>query len=347
MIEVIKDKEQWDEQLALVEYLDFYHTYDYHYLSKKDDELPILIKYKDGNNCLILPLLMRSIENTAYNDATSVYGYAGILTLHMDEYFNKENFHNELNTFFNENNIVSVFSRLHPYLENEEMIFEGLGIIRSLGNVVYVDLTKTLEEQRAKFNKRLKSYLNKSRNLSTVIDANTEDYIETFIKLYELNMKRVDAEESYFFPDSYFYQILSSNDFESELKLCVHNETQAIIGGAIFIKKGNIVQYHLSALSEDSFHIDVDPIKLVIDEMRIKATKEGFKYFNLGGGRGSSDDSLFRFKSGFSKEFKPFKLWKYIVNEEVYRMLVKNHVKGYTKDHLSIDYFPAYRIKLN
>ena len=157
MIEVIKDKKQWDEQLALVEYLDFYHTYDYHYLSKKDDELPILIKYKDGNNCLILPLLMRSIENTAYNDATSVYGYAGILTLHMDEYFNKENFHNELNTFFNENNIVSVFSRLHPYLENEEMIFEGLGIIQSLGNVVYVDLTETVEEQRAKFNKRLKS----------------------------------------------------------------------------------------------------------------------------------------------------------------------------------------------
>ena len=30
-------------------------------------------------------------------------------------------------------------------------------------------------------------------------------------------------------------------------------------------------------------YIDVEPIKLIIDETRIKSTKEGLKYFNLTG----------------------------------------------------------------
>ena len=163
--------------------------------------------------------------------------------------------------------------------------------------------------------------------------------------LYEENMRRVDADDSYFFSDKYYQEILSSDDFESVLKLCIHNETQSIIGAAIFIKTGDIVQYHLSGLSEDTY--EVDPIKLIIDEARIEATDEGYKIFNLGGGRGSNEDSLFRFKSGFSKDFKDFKVWKYIVDEEAYKNLVKNRL-GTTEDiELSYSgFFPAYRAKL-
>ena len=74
--------------------------------------------------------------------------------------------------------------------------------------------------------------------------------------------------------------------------------------------------------------------------MRIKATKEGFKYFNLGGGRGSSDDSLFRFKSGFSKDFKEFKVWKHIVDEYAYNILVERNLGA---DYVT-SFFPAYRL---
>ena len=251
----------------------------------------------------------------------------------------------ELNAFFNENNIISVFSRLHPFLEREEKFLQGLGTITNLGKVVYIDLTETLENQRAKYNRRLKTYLNKSRKSCTVIDANLETHIDTFIHLYHENMKRVDAEDKYFFDDAYYNQILSSEDFDSELKLCIDNETQTIIGAAIFIKKGDIVQYHLSGLSDG--HYDLNPIKLIIDEMRIKSTKEGFKYFNLGGGIGNEEDSLFIFKSRFSKDVKEFKLWKYIVNQEAYSALVENHFKDHPEVNLQdVGFFPAYRAKL-
>lgn len=342
MIEVIKDKNGWSEQISLVKHSDFYHTYDYHQLSKNEDEDPILIKYTDDDSALIIPLLLRNIENSVYKDLTSVYGYAGPLVLNISGQFNLENFQNELNDFFNQNNIVSVFTRLHPYIEQQEMILNGLGNVTTHGKVVNIDLTDTIENQRTKFNRRLKTYLNKSRRSCTVIKGNVDDHLDAFINLYHENMKRVDAEDSYFFSNEYYREILSSSDYESELSLCIHNETQAIIGASMFMKKSNIVQYHLSGLSED--HFELNPIKLIIDEMRIKSTEEGYKYFNLGGGLGSNEDSLFKFKSGFSKDFKEFKTWKYIVNEEMYKKLTTDK-QGEDFELNDNDFFPAYRSK--
>jgi lipid II:glycine glycyltransferase (peptidoglycan interpeptide bridge formation enzyme) len=342
MIEVIKEKKAWKEQIAMVTNSDFYYTYDYHHLSANEDEQPILIKYTEGKTVILMPLLLRDIENSSYKDVTSVYGYAGPLVQSIREDFNNDNFKKELNAFFNDNNIVSVFTRLHPYIDHQEMILNGLGTVMTHGKVVNIDLTDTIENQRAKFNRRLKTYLNKSRKSCTVIEGNLDDHLDAFIKLYHHNMERVGANDDYFFTNKYYREILSSSDYESELSLCIYNETQEIIGASMFMKKGNIVQYHLSGLSED--HFELNPIKLILDEMRIKSTEEGYKYFNLGGGLGSVEDSLFKFKSGFSKDFKDFKTWKYIVNENAYSSLTIDKLG----EDLGIEdhgFFPAYRSK--
>ncbi len=342
MIEAIKDKEAWRKQIALVANSDFYYSYDYHCLSKKEEEQPVLLKYSDGQTSILIPLLIRNIENTNYKDATSVYGYAGPLVQQTNGDIDVDKFQKELNAFFHKHNIVSVFSRLHPYIEHQEMILNGLGNVNTLGKVVNIDLTDTIENQRAKFNRRLKTYLNKSRRSCTVIEGNLDKHLNDFIRLYHENMKRVDADDNYFFSDDYYRKILLSKEYKSELSLCIYNETQEVIGASMFMKKDNIVQYHLSGLSEN--HFELNPIKLIIDEMRIKSTKEGYKYFNLGGGLGSREDSLFKFKSGFSKDFKEFKTWKYIVNEEPYRTIT-NNVLGEDSEISKIDFFPAYRSK--
>ena len=344
MIEIIKDKKRWNEQLSLITsgHLDVYHTYDYHQITKKETDTPILIKYSDGDNSLVLPLIIRAIENSDYKDATSVYGYAGILTLHLNGNFDKENFHKELNAFFKDYKIVSVFSRLHPFLENQESLLEGLGTITTRGKVVYIDLNDTLENQRKMFNKRMKTYLNKSRKTCTVIESKLKSDLDSFIDLYHENMKRVGADESYFFDNSYFYQLVGTEDFNTKLMLCIHDETQTIIGGALFMEKGSIVQYHLSGLNEE-FN-DLNAIKLIIDEIRIKKSNRNFKYLNLGGGRGSDEDSLFAFKRCFSKNFKDFKIWKYIVNENAYRMLVEDQFESSLESVVeNTSFFPAYR----
>lgn len=345
MIEVIKDKKTWYELLSLMQNSDFYYTYDYHYASKNEDEYPVILKYENQGTTFILPLLLRDIENSGYKDATSVYGYAGILASSDYTDTQKNQFQKELTHFLNSYNIVSVFSRLHPFFEYQEDLLSNLGKVSTQGKVVYIDLNETLEIQRAKFNKRLKTYLNKSRKLCTVIKGSIKNHLNEFIEIYHDNMRRVDADESYFFNHAYFESLFASKDYESELLLCIHNETQTIIGGAIFVKKGSIVQYHLSGLREE--HFDLQPIKLLMDEMRIEATQEGYKYLNLGGGRGSNEDSLFRFKSSFSKDFKDFKLWKYIVNEQVYNELTLSKIGKSFPLESGHGFFPAYRAKIN
>ncbi|WP_225036230.1 GNAT family N-acetyltransferase [Winogradskyella sp. SM1960] len=342
MIEVLKNKDEWRTLVSQVEHADFYHTYDYHQLSKKIDEEPILLAYKDGNTTVAIPFLLRKIKNSSYKDVTSVYGYAGPLTINLDEQFDFIKFHKSLNSFFKDNKIIAVFSRLHPFIDEKESVLEGLGHMESLGKVVYIDLNKPLKDQRASYNRRLKTYLNKSRKLCTVIEGNVNEHLESFIQLYTENMKRIDADDSYFFSTDYFHQLLTSDDIDAKLLLCRLNETQEDIAGAIFIKTGDIVQYHLSGLNEDYF--ELNPIKLIIDEKRIQSTLDGFRYLNLGGGRGSKEDSLFRFKRGFSKDFKSFKIWKHIVDEENYIALTENHLgKSIDHENLNAGYFPAYR----
>jgi lipid II:glycine glycyltransferase (peptidoglycan interpeptide bridge formation enzyme) len=105
----------------------------------------------------------------------------------------------------------------------------------------------------------------------------------------------------------------------------------------MFVKTNGIVQFHLSGTRTE--YLRLRPSKLFLDEMRVEATNEGFPYFNLGGGLGSKEDTLFEFKASFSKDFRAFDVFKFIVNQEVYDELSQSS----SKENTNIDYFPAYR----
>jgi len=343
MIEIIKEKEKWDTILGTMDQYDFYHTYDYQHISKNIEEEPVLIHYTEGNRSIALPLLLRSIADTPYMDATSVYGYAGPLTCNIDNDFDNTNFKNQLLAFFKKNNLVAVFSRLHPYIPIQQLVLKNMGEVTVMGKIVNVDLTKNLESQKKEYQKRLRTYINKERNVYTIIGSKTESDVLKFIDLYYENMRRVNADSNYFFKKEYFFGLLKSEDFKTDLLLARCNDSNEIVGGAMFIKKNNIVQYHLSGAKEE--YLNLNPIKVLIDEARINATNENYTYFNLGGGKGGKEDSLFRFKAGFSKDFWIFSVWKYIINKDAYDGLVQktliNVPKDLHKDYLA--YFPHYR----
>ena len=348
MIEIITDKEEWTSFMKLVGHFDFYYSYYYHLLSKKDSEEPMLIAYREADMLIALPLLVRDIEDTSYKDATSVYGYAGPLCNAEGEdpaAIDNSKFKTELQRFLMENKIVSVFSRLHPYVDYQTDLLKGIGSITIPGSVVNIDLTQPIDIQRQQYNSRLKTYVNKARRVYDIVEGKEEEQIEEFIEMYYENMRRVDADAYYFFNKRYFYQLMISSYFKVELLLCSRKDTGELIGGAMFIKTGNIVQYHLSGCKKE--YLPLNPIKLLIDEMRLMATAENYTYFNLGGGLGVREDSLFNFKASFSKDLKPAGFWKYIVNKEVYDDLVAQSKKGHElKEHGETDYFPTYRQKI-
>ena len=140
MIREITSKQDWNIVLNQVDTFDFYHTFDYHKISSNPiSEKPILIVYEKGKNLIAFPFLLREIPGTNLYDLSSVYGYGGPIsklngTFHPDEYTK------ELQEFLKDKGIVSVFSRLHPYI-NQENIITDLGSIESLGKVVNIDVT--------------------------------------------------------------------------------------------------------------------------------------------------------------------------------------------------------------
>ncbi|WP_207763812.1 peptidoglycan bridge formation glycyltransferase FemA/FemB family protein [Flagellimonas pacifica] len=346
MIEIVEEQGKWNNLLKALAPTDFYHTYAYHCLGSGNHEKPILINYIEEDKIILLPLLVRQIQGTKYKDATSVYGYAGPITKNIDEHFDNTNFKTELRSLFNEMDIISVFTRLHPFFCCQKVCFKDLGTVSNLGKIVYIDLTEKPEIQRQYYHKRLKTYINKAKKNCTVRYASTQKDITMFMDIYHQTMKKHNAKEEYFFDKDYFQKLMNSLEFKSEILLAYENQSGEVIAGALFIKKGEMVHYHLSGTKLEFLHLN--PIKFLIDSARTSATAENYKYLNLGGGVGSKEDSLFHFKKSFSKYQKTFQVWKFISDEEIYEEIVKRDQKKTCVSNYRdcTDFFPCYRCSL-
>jgi len=335
MIEIHKTKEAWEEVVRQCTAYDFHHTFDYHELSKNENETPVLVSYKNNTTIIAIPLLLRNIEGSSYKDVTSVYGHPGPLSNEIGVSEHSKDFQEGLNSYFESENIISVFSRMNPYIPFQEEILKGYGDIKTIGNMVNIDLTKDLDVQRSEYRRDTRSRVNKARRLCSVKKAETKEEVQSFIDIYTETMKKLEANESYFFENKYFFDFLDCDGFETDILLAILNETQEIIGATLFVKTKDIIQYHLSGTKTE--HMKIAPSRLLLDEMRIQGTSEGYTYFNLGGGYNGQDDALFAFKASFSDDIKVFKSWRYIVNQKVYDELSRETTNS------NSDFFPAYR----
>lgn len=341
-LEIITNKVDWDKTLAETTNFDFYHTYHYHSISITDNEKIVLLKYTEGEVLICLPLIIRKIQNTKYYDATSVYGYSGTLNTIKNASFDNSNYKTSLVSYFKEQNIISVFSRLNPFIENQDVTLKNIGQVIDLGNIVNIDLTKKIEEQYSLFSKSTKRHLNKTKTLFNVkISDKSQEDIDTFIQIYYENMDRVHAQKQYYFSRDYFTQLINNSSFDCDLVFAVCKKTNETASCLLSIKINKfIVQYHLSGTKNDYLHLS--PMRLLIDTIRIKATQDKYKYLNLGGGLNNREDELFRFKSSFSKDFRIFKVWNFIVDEAIYNKLLKDF--NIDIQNNESDFFPLYRL---
>ena len=312
---------------------DFYHTSFYHKIDNNFSSL--LFVAEDELDFLALPLVLRPIGQALWVDFTSVYGYCGPISnrknFDFDQYF-IDFFEFKLKEYCRENNVISLFSRLHPLIVHQT-IFRNIGEVSPINKTVAIDLKLSPEEQKRQYRKSTKSELNQLRRKGFyVVEAKSTEDLERFIEIYYETMDRVKASPYYYFSKEYFLSFLRNNYFQNKLLLAKFEDK--IIAGAIFTITDKIMQYHLAGTTEE--FIKVTPMKLILDEARLLGNDLSLDYLHLGGGVGGSDDDpLFRFKSGFSKSCFQFSVWKYIFNEEVYNQLSEN--KG------DSSFFPLYR----
>lgn len=330
--------DEWNQNLEASYTYDFYHTAFYHRLD--EDGKGVMLNASNGVDFIALPLIIRKIEGTLFYDVTSVYGYSGPIASRQIKEFDGsflDYFRNEIKAYFRANNIIAAFSRLHPLIE-QSAVFQNFGELKQLNKTISIDLTLPVDEQRRGFRKSLKSDLNqfKRKDYSTLIASN-KDEIDEFINIYYETMDRVEATPNYYFSKEYFYKFLDNKEFSNKLILAKKNDI--VTAGAIFTITGRIMQYHLAG-TRSEYNRDT-PMKLIIDEARLLGSKMNLTDLHLGGGVGGQDnDSLFLFKSGFSKNFKQFSIWRKVFNQKAYDELVKE--KGLESSESG--FFPLYRL---
>ena len=335
MIQEITDDLHWEDELKSAGCFDFYHTYDYHQLAKQHDEELVMVKYSVGTQVVLLPFLRRHIEGTSWFDLTSVYGYAGPVSRVDENDFDTVLFAEEIMQYFQSNSIVSVFSRLHPFFKSQPFVLQHIGEIVNVGKTVNIDVSQPLEHSRKSYNKSLKNQVNKLRRNASVRLAVSEADLDEFVSIYTETMERVGAKPEYFFSREYFETFLKMRSCVTEILLVETGDPKVAIAGSMFVTTNGIVQFHLSGTLNE--YLKSRPAKLFLDEMRIKATESHCHFFNLGGGVGGREDSLFEFKSAFSEDIRDFKVWKLVVDQHKYDYLSSEVTEA------EQDFFPAYR----
>jgi lipid II:glycine glycyltransferase (peptidoglycan interpeptide bridge formation enzyme) len=338
---------EWTALLERCRQHDFHHLPEYHRVAERRGEGEgRLFAYGEDGYTIAIPLLLRAIQADqpdGWRDATSVYGYGGPVASH-DEMPAAviANFHAALRGSLMAERVVSLFSRLHPQIEQAPLLAE-LGEAVANGTTVSIDLTLSEEEQRAGYNKSCRTSIRKLTEAGFVGHHDVEKrYLAEFVEVYTETMRRAGALSSYLFDEDYFR--LLTGELGEKSHLFVALKDGQVAAATLCTLCDGIVQDHLGG-TRDAY-LKYSPDRLVVHTERMWAKAAGARVFHLGGGIGAQEDSLFRYKAGFSPRRHVFRTWRWILQPEIYAELTRARQLADAAQNLrpvSEHYFPAYR----
>ncbi len=311
---------QWDAFLKLFSdnQKDVYYSSWYNMMeqTRKQGTAKAFALKDSYGNAGFYPFIIRRIKESEYFDIETPYGYGGPIFNNNNEGFQHQ-FENEFLLFCQNKKVIAEFVRFHPLLCNENNFKENIHVLHNR-KTVWIDLTDDINDIW------MTSISTQNRNIIRKCEKNglraeiTDDYTQ-FRKIYQQTMMRVGAEKSYFFEDDY-YKALKS---QSKTILLVVKKDNEILAAAIFIGFGDFFHYHLSGSKREA--LKFSPNNLLLWEAIKLGKAHGYKKMHLGGGLAdSTEDSLFRFKSKFSKKYADFYIGMRIHNEKIYSKLIEN-----------------------
>lgn len=332
---------QWDSWLKLAPH-DFYHLAAYHAFAESAGEgTPELVVYGNKNRFLAWPYLIREIDDD-HLDATSVYGYTGPTGHGLEDDAFRADAWKAVKDAWAERRLVTVFTRFHPLLANEAYCtdFKGAaptpgGEILHLGRSVSIDLADDRETRRAKYRQVLRQEIKRAeaRGLSVDLDAEWHHY-EKFVELYAATMQHNDASDRYLFHRDYFNNLVAA--LQDKVHLAVAHVDGEVAATMLFTVYNGIAQAHFAGV--DRAHARLSPLKGLIDGVADIARDFGAAQFHIGAGRGGAEDSLYEFKSRFSRTHHNFRIGRWILDRETNEALIRRLPYG-----ADPDFFPAYR----
>jgi hypothetical protein len=316
---------------------DFYHLPSYvGFCARAEGGEPCALYVEDGARRLLLPLILRPLTG-GLQDASSPYGYPGPLVTGTTEPAFLADALAVAQDALAQHRIVSLFVRSHPLLGPH--LSTHRGTIVDHGFTLSIDLTLSPDELWRRTSSAHRNEITQASRAGHLVYFDERfTHLDAFVRIYRDTMARVNARGYYLFPDDYFTGLIDA--LGPRLHLCVVEIRGEIAGAGLFVETRGLLQYHLSG-SDHRFQRE-RPTKLMLHFVRTWAKERGVRRFHLGGGVGGEEDSLYRFKAGFSTDRHPFRTLRLVCDEGAYNQLVRaTHPEANPRDPLG--FFPLYR----
>lgn len=289
-------------------------------------------------NNVILREIPSNLAGGPYYDLTTPYGYGGPLITELKgkkEALIKD-YQQMMEEFVCRHKVVSEFVRFHPLVKNQQD-FKSIYPIQASSMTVATRISKedTFSQQ---FSRSARKTVRKAlrKGVSYRIVKGPDDIAE-FKAIYFATMDRNQADDFYYFDESYFEKLAA--EFKEHLLLIEISYEKKVVAAALYFVYGDIIQAHLSGTLTD--YLWLSPAYLIRYAVTQWAQKHRIKWIHQGGGRtNSKEDPLYRFKKRFSQTTDPiFFVGKKIWNNAIYQQLLAEK----TVDESS-DFFPLYRL---
>lgn len=322
----LEQAEQWDTVVRSFKEYDVYWLSGYvKAFQIHGDGDPLLFFFEDGSTRGINVVMKRDIakderfkgliEEDQYYDFATPYGYGGWII----EGEETENLFKAYSTWLEKNGIISEFVRFHPMIRNHEACKVFYEVIQ-LGEVVHMDLespeiiwNNIISKNRNMIRKAIK-------NEVVIYNGRFPEIYDKFRTIYNRTMDKDDAEEYYYFGPEFYKSVLE--DLSLNAQVFWAEKDRQVIAASIMIGANGHLNYHLSgSLREFS---SLAPGNMILYKAALWGCANGYRTFYLGGGVGSGEDSLFKFKRAFFKgELNHFFIGKKIYDAKKYGELLR------------------------
>lgn len=337
----LEQSEQWD---AIVR---SFRKYDVYWLSGyvkafqiHGDGDPMLFFYEESNTRGINVVMKRDvakderfkgkIEEGKYFDFATPYGYGGWII----EGEEAEGLFRAYQSWIQKNDIISEFVRFHPMVKNHDSSRSFYKVIQ-LGDVVHMDLNSPEDIWSNIISKNRNMIRKAAKNDVKVYNGRFPEIYKKFRVIYNSTMDKDEAEEYYYFGEQFYESVLE--DLPQNSQVFWAEKDGQVIAASIMIHANGYMNYHLSgSLSEFR---SLAPTNLLLYKSALWGCANGYKTLYLGGGVGSGEDSLFKFKKAFYKgDSNRFYIGKKTYNQERYSELLRMRAEINNPG-----YFPKYR----
>lgn len=344
-----EQRDTWDKLVRTFPQYDIYYLTGYlDAFRLHGDGDPILIHYNNGEVEGICVYMKRDVaiepwakglESEKYFDLITPYGYGGFIFKSRVSSTKIQEFYDEYVTYMSDNNIVAAFTRWHPMLANAEQL-KGVSNVIDLGKTIHIDTTtedlimkNILSKDRCTIRKAMKNGIK-------IRESEDWTIFSIFIDIYNKTMERDNALKYYYFGEEFYRSIVEN--LAGQFKVFYAEYNNEIIAMSIILFCNGQVHYHLSGSLIE--YRNLNPTNLLLYEVAVWAAQNGYKSVHLGGGVGSGQDSLFKFKQSFNKNSgNQFSISKEIFNQLTYDKLVKLRQNNDTEFPNVHSFFPLYR----